>query len=138
MRSAGHGSRTGRSQRHERTMINPPKDENERLAMDAFQGLQPFTITITKADDAMFLSLAVLTQMTGDPELTNEAMKLIVNHAKLVGVDKAVDHFFEQANAGEISYPDFLKPVLKIMFTHIFENKEKIRELVEKAKEKEE
>lgn len=118
-------------------MINPPKDDNEQLAMDAFDGLQPFTITITKAEDAMFLSLALLTEMTGDKDLTQHTMKLMVNHAKLAGVDNAVDHFFEQAKSENISYPDFLNPVMKIMLSHIFKNRERIGELVKKAKEKE-
>jgi hypothetical protein len=118
-------------------MIQPPRDNNEQLAMDAFQGLQPFTITINRADDAMFLSLTLLGEMTGDKDLTNEAMKLIINHARFVGVDKAVDHFFEQAESENISYPDFLKPVLKIMVFHIFEHKERIGKLIDKAKEKE-
>lgn len=118
-------------------MIKPPKDDSEQLAMDAFKGLQPFTITINKPGDAMWLSMAMMNQMTGNKNLTDEALKLIIRHAKLVGAEAAVQEFFDQADEADISYPDFLKPVLLIMFTHMFENKEKIRKMVKKNKEKE-
>lgn len=107
------------------------------MAMNAFKDLRPFTIVINKSDDAMFLSLALMNYITGDIDLTNDALKLMISHARLVGVETAVEGFFRQATEEEVSYPEFLKPVLIVMFNHMFENKDRIYELVKNAKEKE-
>jgi hypothetical protein len=109
--------------------IKNPTD-NDKLAMAVFKDLNPFTITVTNGADAMYLSLALLNQMTGDVEQTHSAMRLIVQHAKLTGVETAINHFFNQANECDIAYPEFIKPILTLMINHMFDNKEAIHELV--------
>lgn len=111
--------------------------ENDRLALKVFEGLKPFTITVNNGADAMYLSLALLNQMTGDVERTNTAMRMLVAHAKLVGVEEAVRHFFDKAKECDLAHPEFIKPIIILMLNHMFENKDKIKELVENEKEDE-
>lgn len=114
--------------------LNNPT-ENDLLALKVFEGLKPFTITVNNGADAMYLSLALLNNMTGNPELTNGALRLLIQHSKLIGVDVAIAEFFKEADERNITYPEFIKPILTLMINHMFDNKEKIRELVENEKE---
>lgn len=109
--------------------------ESEQLALKVFEGLNPFTITVNNGADAMYLSLALLTAMTGDPKTTQEAMKLLIQHSKLKSADEAVAHFFEQADEAGLDYPEFTKPIMTIMITHMLDNKDKIKELIEEDNE---
>lgn len=113
-------------------MIQKPKNKIEQLGLAAFEDLPPFTIVVNKPDDAMFLGIALMNQVTGDSNLTNEAMKHMLSHAKLVGVEASVTEFFSQADESGISYPEFLKPVLIMMFDHMFKNKTRIKDLADK------
>lgn len=111
--------------------------ETDQFALKVFEGLKPFTITVNNGADAMYLSMALINSMTGSPEMSNSAMRMLIEHSKLKGINEAVAHFFEQADECEIDYPEFIKPIMILMITHILENKDKIKELVENEKDKE-
>lgn len=112
--------------------LNRQLDDGENIAQQAFAGIKPFTITINNGDDAMFLALALMVEMCGDRTIANLAMRTCIHRAKEVGIEPAVNEMFDMAKQAELEYPEFLKPVLNLMITHMFDNKDRIAELIKK------
>lgn len=111
--------------------------ESDLLALKVFEGLKPFTITVNNGADAMYLSMALMNSMTGNQEVTNEAMKMMIRHARADGVQAAIDLYFNMADKAGMNFPEFIKPIMTLMVTHMFENKDKIKELIDKEEEDE-
>lgn len=118
--------------------MNPHNlDPKEQLAVDVFKDIKPFTITVNDGTDAMFLSMALMRQITGSNKLADEALKLIATHAGIEGAEKAADSFFAQARKANLDFPAFVQPVLVLMFSHIIENKDKIKAMIKKQEDNE-
>jgi hypothetical protein len=119
--------------------MNPKKINHgpeEQLAMDVFKDLKPFTITINSGEDAMFLSMALMRQIAGSKELADESLHLMAKQSSMLGAEEAISVFCQQANEAGLKFPAFIKPLLTLMFSHIMENREKILDLLNQMKEK--
>lgn len=117
--------------------LNRKPDDQEDVAHQAFAGIKPFTITINNGDDAMFLALALMVEMCGDRAIANLSMITVINRAKVIGIEKAVNEMFDAASGSDLEYPEFLRPVLILMVQHMFDNKDRIKALLKNADDKE-
>lgn len=57
--------------------INRDIDESEKLAIELFSDLQPFTITIKDGKDGMFLASALVSEMVGNRAISQFLLKSI-------------------------------------------------------------
>lgn len=115
--------------------LNRETTTNEKAAIKIFEDIKPFTITVNNGMDAMFLSAALMTEMTGSQEVGKLAMKTVAAHCGTMGVDEAVKEMLAAAFESGLDYPEFLQPLLILMFNHMVENKIKVGETLRKEKE---
>lgn len=103
--------------------INRKLEPKEDAAVKIFEDIKPFTITVNNGMDAMFLSAALMTEMTGSQEVGKLAMKTVAAHCGTMGVEEAVKEMLAAAFESGMEYPEFLQPLLILMFSHMVERK---------------
>lgn len=115
--------------------LNRETTTKEKAAIKIFENIKPFTITINNGMDAMFLSAALMTEMTGSQEVGKLAMQTVAAQCGTMGVEEAVKEMLATALESGLDYPEFLQPLLILMFNHMVENKIKTDGLLRKEKE---
>jgi hypothetical protein len=121
-------------------MIRPPRTPKEKLAKKVFDGIEPFTITVNRGVDAMWISVAFVQGVIGcNSDKCLEVLQVMTNGAMIIGPEMAVEEFFKQAEEEGYEYPDFVKPVMLLALTHVMKSKGKTEEMLnEIIKEEEE
>lgn len=103
--------------------LNRETTTNEKAAIKIFEDIKPFTITVNNGMDAMFLSAALMTEMTGSQEVGKLAMQTVAADCGTMGVEEAVKKMLATALESGLEYPEFLEPILILMFRHMVERK---------------
>jgi len=100
----------------------PELTEEENLTLEAFKDLSPFTITVIKPEDALFLSTALLRFVcNGNEKISNKMLMGMANLAQSVGVESAVSECFDIGKDEGHEFPEFIKPIFIHMLGHIIE-----------------
>ncbi|HEU0069617.1 MAG TPA: hypothetical protein VFQ26_10245 [Nitrospiraceae bacterium] len=101
-------------------MIDKSKlSDNDKESAAVFEGIQPFTITVSDPVDVLFLAEALLKKMGCPDKRLHETLMLMARMAKTYGVEKGMNKFFYRAVEHGLIYPAFMKPIFIHMFTHI-------------------
>lgn len=95
--------------------------------LSVFEGIKPFTITITTPEDTMFLAEALLYRMGCKEEgLMDKTLKMMAKSCNELGsAEEGIKLFFERGTIAGHQFPSFMVPLFTLMFEHML-NKAKL------------
>lgn len=88
-----------------------------------FDGIKPFTITVTTPEDTMFLAEALLYRLgCKDESVMDDTLKLIAKSCKELGsAEEGVKLFFNAGKEKGRQFPAFMVPMFVHLFSHMME-----------------
>lgn len=104
-------------------MINRSNlSDNDKEVLAVFDGLPPFTITVTQPEDALFLAEGLFLKLGCPPELMAETLQTMTDCVKHTGsVEEGVALFFDSGTERGFYYPAFMRGIFVHLFNHVTE-----------------